>query len=556
MTMKSLVCLVLGVLVFAYGTMVTGRILKNKGLDLETGERCAMSIGLNALVIAVLAVILSLFGKFHMVPLCILYVLIATIAGIGLGAFKSCSTEKITRQKIWMGIKAGSPLACILILASVLYLVFPTYYMWSGRDYGLYIVNAIHTAETGSSTYETDAFLEENYEEVEEFVELGYPALFSSYEDGVSENPGDINAQFLPLYWCLLAIGYSLVGMRGLVGISGVLSLVTLAIYYYLGKRIFNKRVAVTATLLLAICPAQLWGARITQSEQMAQLIFVLAVSLFSYGWYANRKQFLYLATAVLGIGCFCRMDNYILGLGIIAIGIYTALWCREKRKTMLYAVIQYMVWLLTSIAYGFAVHYHYYYEHWEERGVLKYLILGNVGLLLVYVVVYLLSGKITWKKNPAKEICSRKKCVLVAGVLLALFFIYMYLQEFLRQGNWTVASNLQEYCWYICPLTFGFALYGITKKCMVKDEEDYNQLEAILLFLGIGLISTMLYTVKPSISMDHYWMSRRWVTVNFPFVIVFGMYGIDRVWSSKSIKRSVAKIISAGCAIFIFLYV
>lgn len=557
MTIKSLIYLTLMVMVLIYGTIVTCKIMKCRGANLEQGEQCVLSLGLNTLLITAFATVLSLVGIFHIVILCVIYALFVTASAIGMRVWSSCSDSDMNGKKKFLTLaKAEYPIICILILASVLYLVFPTSYMWSGRDYGVYIVNAVHTAETESSLYETDSFLNENYEEVKDFIKIGYPAFYSSYEEEISVNPGDINAQFLPMYWCLLAIGYSVGGMEGLIRISGVVSLITLGIFYYFGKRVFNKRVAVIATLLLAICPAQLWGARITQSEQLAQMMFLLAVSLFSYGWQEDKKHVIYLATAVLGLGCFCRMDNYILGLGIICIGIYATLWNREKRKTMFYAVMQYVIWFVTSLAYGFTVHHYYYYEHWVKKGVLKYLVLGNAGLLAVYMILYLVSKRYICKRNLIKEICSRKQLVLVIGAGIALFFLYMYFCEFLKHGDWTTASNLQEYCWYICPLTLIFAVCGIVKECMAKNEAEFEHLEAILLFLGIGLISTMLYTVNPSITMDHYWMSRRWVTVNFPFLILFGMYGIDCIWSSERFKYNVGKVVSIGCIAIIFVYV
>lgn len=556
MTIKSLIYFVLVVAACIYGMIVVYRIMKYRCSNLERGEQYAWSLGLNILLLIMLAVIFSLFGRFHIGIVCAAYILLITVGGISLRAWSLCGNSDLDGQKNFLLLlKTESPIIFILILASFLYLLFPTSYMWSGRDYGVYIVNAVHTAETGSSLYETDNFLNENYEEVKEFIKIGYPAFYSSYEEGISTNPGDINAQFLPMYWCLLAIGYSIGGLGGLLRISGVVSLVTLAIFYYFGKRVFGGKIAALATLLLAICPAQLWGARITQSEQLAQLMFLLAVSLFSYGWKEDKKWVLYLAAAVLGLGCFCRMDNYILGLGIICLGIYAALWKREKRRAMLYSVIQYAAWLIASLVYGFTVHHYYYYEHWTEKGVLKYLVLGNVGLLAVYIILYLISERYICKSNPLKEICSRKVPVFVLGTGIALFFLYMYFYGFFKYGDTAMSSNLQEYCWYICPLTLVFAIFGIIKKCAVKSETEFEHLEAILLFLGIGLISTMLYTVNPAITMDHYWMSRRWVTVNFPFLILFGMYGIVCVWSSERFRYHMGKAFALVCLAYIFMY-
>lgn len=543
--------IVVAVIVLAYG-MTIGWCIFRKDVNIDNENALAWSMGLNILLLGAVAVCLSLVNSFSLLSVSITYVAIVTMIGSAKKVFRRQNAYGKQQEKGKMNYAETAAISVILIVVTVLYLAFPSYYMWSGRDYGLYIVNAVHTAETGSSLYDRDEFLSNNYDELSEIVQLGYPALFSSYEDGISDDPGDINAQFLPMYWCLLAVGYSLAGMWGLFRTSAVITLITLFIYYIFVKQMSNWKVASATMLLLAICPAQIWGARITQSEQLAQLVFVLAASLFAYGWKRHSSNFVYLATAVVGVGCFCRMDNYIIGLGILCMANYAVLWSKEQNRVMRNVVIQYLVWVAVSLTYGFRVHYHYYREHWD-RGVLKWLILGNVVLTALYLIFLLVKRKVS--ANPVEKICRSKVLSGLLMLLLSAFFAALWVQP-LVVGAETVASALQQYCWYISPVTLTFFLYGLWHYIVADGEKFKQEVEPHLLFIGTGLISTMLYSVRPSITMDHFWMSRRFLPVNFPFLILFGIYGVWRLWESRGRIRIVAKCTALCSFALILVYV
>ncbi len=544
MTWQMWVSTFAAILVLLYGVGVGVRIFGVQKENMELGEKISFSLGLNVTLLGFLSFLLAVLGGFRVWLILVVYGVLLTLLLWWKGDVKGISLSAIR------GIpKTGMdyPLILILIASAFIYMFSPIYYMWGARDYGIYLVNAVHTAETGSCFYETDEFINENYEDLKEFVHLGYLGFYSAYEEESDMQPGDISVQFLPIYWCLLAFGYSLMGMKGMMRITALITLVSLAIYYFFIKRTIHKGPAVLATLLLAICPAQIWGARITQSEQLAQLLFLLMCSLFSYGWKEKKNQYLYLATAVTGIGCFCRMDHYVLGLGILCMGCYAVLWNQKKKKTMLWVVLQYAGWLFLSLGYGFMFHAHYYQEHWE-MGVLKYLVLGNFALLMLFAVLYVVTEKYQCKKNMLAEFCTKKVAVIVFSAFLTLIFVLLY---------FVLGNNLEQYCWYICPLTLLAACFGLYMFLRTKDKKEYrNKVEGLLLFVGVGLISTLLYSFRPSITMDHFWMSRRWIPVNFPFVIAMGMAGVHSlVWDfgkPRAWKNWIAIVVGA----VIFSYV
>ena len=479
--------------------------------------------------------LLAFVGAFRLRYLMLLYLFICG----GLFIFiQRNAYKKIELKEVLCG-KLEKPLIVILILAGVLYLSFPTYYMWSGRDYGIYVIHAMHTAQTGKIVYEADQWLNENYEQLDEVIEIGYPAFYSSYEEGLSEEPGDINPQFLPLYWCLLAVGYNLAGIEGLVRITAFLSLITLSVFYFFLKHFAGNKAAVAGTLLLAICPAQIWGARITQSEQMAQLLFVLTAFLFALGWEKNKNALLYLATAILGIGSFCRMDNYVLGLGIICMGIYATLFSKQKKRAVFWCVIQYLIWFVVTLAYMYFIHPGYFWDHWE-RDVLRNVVYGNAAFFIVYFVVWIICRlkKMEW----SGFICGLSKSKKTGIVVFSLAIFYILLFYFARPllSEHKFADSLRQYSFYFSPILLLFIAVGAGKILRASDGEEFaRKVEPLFLFLGMGMISVLLYTYRPSITMDHFFMSRRWIPVNFPIFFFLAVTGFFWLFDKRKDKKA-----------------
>lgn len=539
---------------FILGVIFTYTNFQNYYKGFSPQESIVVSLGCNTVLLAVSAMLLAFVGYFRLRYLIIIYLL---VCGVIFYLCQRKQYKKIVLKELFGG-KMEKPLFAILILAAILYLSFPTYYMWSGRDYGIYVIHGIHTAETGTIKYESDQWVNDNYEKLDEVIELGYPAFYSSYEEGLSENPGDVNPQFLPLYWCMLSIGYNLAGLEGLVRITALLSLITLSVYYFFLKHFGGIRIAVAGTLLLAICPAQIWGARITQSEQMAQLLFVLACFIFAVGWEKNKSAFLYLATALVGLGSFCRMDNYVLGLGIACIGIYTVFFNAQKKKAIFWCAIQYLIWLAVSLGYGFIVHTGYFLEHWEKN-VLRDIVYGNIIVFIIYFLVWAVcSLKRIESTDLIYKLCNSKITVFIIICLTTVIIIFFYfIRPFVSSSGH--ADSLRQYSFYYCPILLPFMAVGASVAIYAVDRQRFEEkVEPILLFIGIGIISTLLYTYKPSISTDHFFTSRRWIPVVFPFIFfisITGFFYLYDKWKARNALFYIKQVVFLMCGILTVVY-
>ncbi|MHB1393076.1 MAG: glycosyltransferase family 39 protein [Clostridia bacterium] len=431
----------------------------------------------------------------------------------------------------------------ILLICSVLYAAFPTKYMLAGRDPGLYFLNGIHIAKTGNMQYESDNYLNENYDDIKDVVELGYVGIYSAYDfDNLSDKPGDLIPQFMPMFPSALAIGYDLGGTEALNRVNGYLSIMSLLAIYYFAKRFFNTESACLAILFMAFNPAQLWGARVTETEILSQFLFFVSMYVFILGWNKNDNKLTILSGLLIGFSVMNRMDSYIFGLGVYALLTYCALLNRVKLRIAINCAAAYTISGGISFIYGILFSRPYFIDHWRN-GTLSLIIYINllfVGLSLISVIV----GRIFISKKSIKNfifeiLCNKKKLFISCLILFILFLFAYFIRPLLYYGDIYNGFNsraMVEFSWYtsftIIPLAI-FGLYSILY-CGGKDKDA----ERMFLFLLISISSIFAYIIRPSITPDHIWAGRRWITVNIPTVFILGAYGITNLKFRKFNKR------------------
>lgn len=472
---------------------------------------------------ATLAFLLSLIGIYSLGAMCV--VLAAEIAA---GIIFICKTKRYVYlgDAIWRLPRGGNYLFLIVLAAAgILYFAYPTYHMWAGRDPSIYLINGVSIAKTGSCELPEDQVIDEAYEEIQGFADLAYTGIYSDYEEGDSTVPSKVTSQFLQYFSAVLAIGYSLAGLEGLVRVSALIGVLCLLTVYYLGKNIVNKEVGLIAAVLLAFNPAQLWSSRITQTELLYQLYVFFGLYLFIKAWRENRVSY---AVAVGGLFASIglnRLDSYIIGAGVFAFTCYVNLWIRERRKISMYLAGTYAAVSLVSMGYSYI--YSRYYT--VSQSGFKAMIALNLALGICVFASYLL-GKIRKVERSAfiSTAMDRKwirSLIFAVGVLLCIlcYFWRPTLQTGLDVDRDFDKRALVEFCWYISAFAIPFFFYGLWK--IAEDREKRREL---LLLLAIGFSNLLVYIVRPSITPDHLWASRRWISVAFPFVLIVTAIGIQ----------------------------
>jgi len=425
----------------------------------------------------------------------------------------------------------------------VLYVLFPTEYILGDRDPGLYLDFGVYISKTGGLEL-TDPLLRELHNAIGDALRLGYPGIYSGYERGLSQDPANLIPQFLHLFPALIANGYSLFGMDGLLRFNGIIGLVSLGIIFIFVRKISNIYAALVAVIIISINPAQLWNARITLTESFSQLLYFTALLVYVIANEKNNKVLYLLAGLILGLGCFNRVDSYVFGVAILLIAACAVVY---NKKEFTYFAMPFFVLELLSVAYGYKYSYPYYYDLWILGSLYKLFLLHMISLVIL-VTVFLFKTKI---KAITKQINKKLDYNGILGyIILGAGLVLMVWAYLLRPAlayyiyhiepssyEYFKAFSFYQFSWYLPLFITLFGAWGL-----VHIFKNLNW--GYVLFGIIGLLTIVGYFYDPSITPDHIWASRRWVPITIPTLVILSSLGIMNVCNDNKIKKNIVIII------------
>jgi len=540
-------------------------ILKSREIIIELIESMVVSVIIAIIFKIAMATILSIIGIYSLFFLTMISVVALFVCALCCKKFKY-----LIHPKALFASLAKHRLNYIVLIALVvgigLYTLFPIYYFWGGRDHGIYVINGVNVANTGSMHFESDTLQTKLFHQPYINLRLGYPGLYSAYHRQLSEDPGQLITQFLPVYFAGTAIAYDLFGLDGVFRLNGVITLLSALALYYLCKFLFSKFVATISFILLLINPAQLWNGRIPGTEILSQLLFFLAIYFFARAWLLDRKQknaifFVVASGAIICISMFLRIDTYIWGIGIFALWAYAALLNRNKLRNARILGIIYTMGVCLSLFFGFTFSRPYFYDLWDAgtlSGII-YLNIASATLVVLAEFIPFILG--TYKKATSPNYLMKLLDLRISGHILSIFLLVLFLFAYFIRPifNDTFDGNaMVEFTWYTSFIAVPLSIYGL----FLALKGDKEKLEAQFLLLLIGVISVIGYIYRPSITPDHFWASRRWVTVNIPFLIIYSSCAMCSFFKSPRITfkslvntRHVFGVFGVLCTIVIALY-
>lgn len=486
------------------------------------------AVGGTVVAAVLIALVLGLLGFYSMAALATV-LFAAAAAQWGYLIFKK---KLFTPGRLFATSEASKSwiIVCILLVACfVLYLCFPTYYWYAGRDHGLYVVNGVHLAKTGSLFYGNDALRAEVYEALKGNL-MVEPGFYSAYEWGLSEIPSSVVPQFMPMYFAASAIGYDIAGLAGVFRVNGVITILALLAVYFFCSLLFSKATGVIAMLILALNPAQLWNGRIPGSEMLSQLLLFFSLVVWFFAWQEKRRAVAVLAGTLLGVSVICRVDSLIYCPAACALWMYACLFDRGKEPVARFFTLSFFCAALLSVLYGLIGTLPYMAMLWET-GTLVGLAGLNVAMLLCSTAVAFITKKRCPPDGARQRIATwvERRAVRggIAVFLLLLFCILYWVRPLMnREGPDTIgylnANAMVEFCWYT---SVALVVQAILAAYHLPAKGNIDR-GAAFLFLLLGFSCLLVYIYHPSITPDHFWASRRWITAAIPFVAVLGGYG------------------------------
>ena len=512
------------------------KTLKRMSQDaLSRGLRYSVSAGFSFVLETFLVFILALIGEYTFTAWVLLGFAIAVlIIAIQIIFFINYKKNAPTETKFFIqgnsdenkktkpvGILLGVIIFAVIISATFFYMAFPTYYLRGGRDYGLYIVNAVHIAESGSIEYKDDALFSEMKGVYNNNLIL-YPGFYYDSDLSGDKKENSYNPQFLSFSSCAFALFYDVWGLEGLVRCNGIIAVLALIVSICYVIEIMDKKAGLIFSLFWLFCPAVIWNSRITESEIMAYLLLILSVVIFNNAIKLKNNVLLCLSVLFLSVGSLNRIDNYLFFMVLDAVLIAIISTGKEFKKSVIIAFAISVFGEILSLVYIILFHQGYFLDHIEKK-VLLYLLIGMVFMnaLTIFVIIfskYIKGQSIIFIADRISGFSNLKWIVTIA---FAVFLKYYYNVLASVEKTYTLATqSVKEFGYYISPFMYILFLIGVfilIDRLKLKD----GFMRRNMLLIGFGISSLLLYTVNPSISSDHFWMSRRWMVMNYPFIIL-----------------------------------
>ena len=293
--------------------------------------------------------------------------------------------------------------------------------------------------------------------------------------------------------------------------VSVLASVITLPVLYIIGKKFFNKAVALFSVVILAFSSWETEYSRIAGYYPLLQLFYLLSLYFFYLGFFEGKKKYKYLATIFLVLTPMLHQ----IGLALIFVYLYLLIIEGVKRFLKKDSLISFVVvsvfyvfiqineiffWKvgyvytpeddrLTSILAEYFGHFnlHYFREFKIAFPSMSLIILAGFILLLGFVLTNLVQKKL--KEN--KEL--KQWLFLSLAFLLPLLFMGF------------VKSHLQpRYIYFLRPLFILLFSYGLFKLVQIfiklgfkpfksRLKTDLSRTQSLLtvaIFLLIGVLT------------------------------------------------------------------
>ena len=111
-------------------------------------------------------------------------------------------------------------------------------------------------------------------------------------------------------------------------------------------------------------------------------------------------------------------------------------------------------------------------------------------------------------------------------AAFLLLYFVRPLLPHGAKASSVFAAHSMIEFCWYVSILAVLLAIYGLYR--FLRERREKATL--LLLFFALGVSNLLVYLLWPSITPDHIWASRRWISVCIPFLLILAGYGLSKI--------------------------
>ncbi len=282
------------------------------------------------------------------------------------------------------GLALPDLLAVVIACATLMLTVPPDEILVGGQDPGVYVHVASSVARTGSLVMDEPDLVALTREERELVTRtnLGYTEPFPGmwlYPDG------RLYPQFYHLYPCLMAVAWSIGGIRGALLVNPLLNVAAIVALYALASLLIGRRWALAATLVQALGTAQIRQAKFPTAEMMAQFFLIAGVALLAAAMQEDSPPPVLapLAGASLGMATLTRYDTIVFLVPLVAV-LLVGMESARRTRTVLAALGTMTIFVIQSW-----LHQRYVTPFYQPLGgmVGRFLLVAGALVLLLLAV-------------------------------------------------------------------------------------------------------------------------------------------------------------------------
>jgi hypothetical protein len=419
-------------------------------------------------------------------------------------------------------------LALVVVgLAAFAYYQPPFEYYFGGRDPGIYVINGIRIARTGTFCAEDPLIRRIPPEYRSLFFEKRNTIRYMGFQMD-TPSASKITPNFFYLYPVWIAVFYLLFGVHGALYATTVLACCVLLVFGLFARTLLSKWDSLAAVILLATVTPFLWFSRFPNSELLASVLVFVAIFCFQLIQMRNKRTGQLQAGS---IGNRIAVTNLTLGL-IGATSLALSFWTRvdailmagpfvlamvvrwisgEFRKTDWWIGAAYFALLALGLLHSQSTNPQYIQAAFLNlKFKLSSVVLTAVALAALVAGVAALGRR-------AKLMEQKWLSPALVTTLSGLLFYAYCVRPFYPAGN-IGSPNAEAFLaigWYFTQPVVLLAVLGLL--LYARRIASLNW----ILFSGV-LVYALLYFYRIRGHAEHFWMLRRYLMVIFPAVALF----------------------------------
>lgn len=457
-------------------------------------------------------------------------------------------------------------LIILLFVFAVIYFR-PHEFVLGGADAGGYMNIAATLAQTGDFVLHDEwvsylrPYADVTLREQPAHWQTRYLQFVGWYID--DQDPSRIIPQFFPFHPVLIAVGIALAGLYGGLLVTPLWAVLGLTAVYLLTRQLFDRQMALLATLLLAITPTHIFFARYPTTEPLTLLLIFTGLFAFQKMWdepSADPLWGLWGGTAI-GAALLTRIDlPVVILLVLAALGIC---W-RQNRWSKGWTLFTLSFVLLLIHAIISAVFLNWPYTWNTYSSILRSLSRSSFVVSVVIIGILAISGAfIIWRlgwvsSNGFLRLINSPKTRWFLALLVVAVSLYAYflrpLQPVSYYASWPSGNQVPQLDgqnwlrlgWYLTPLGLILATAGLAWIIITQPWLRYN------LFLSVGVLTIVQYVYRIFNTPYHIYAMRRYVPIVIPMLMIYAAVAIVVVFRTRRFRY--ARMTSILLAVFLIV--